>query len=89
MEQVLRAGTSAILEVDGGEGIWYNETFTFHGHQWLLVDKQEGVHAGGRAEFTGVKTFEVFSDYQKGNLKDRFSVRNVQLIFKLNSNCKI
>jgi len=55
-----------MLELDGGEGRRYNETFTFEGHQWLIVDKQEGVYAGGKAEYTGVRTFEVYSDYQKG-----------------------
>jgi len=53
--------------LDGGEGRRYNETFLFEGHQWLLVDKQEGVYAGGKAEYTGVRTFEVYADYQKGN----------------------
>ena len=32
------------------------------------VDKQEGVYAGGRAEYTGVRTFEVIGDFQKGEL---------------------
>jgi hypothetical protein len=54
--------------LDGGEGRRYNETFLFEGHQWLLVDKQEGVYAGGKAEYTGVRTFEVYADYQKGSL---------------------
>nr|CAD7575823.1 unnamed protein product [Timema californicum] len=52
------------------EGRRYNETFLFEGHQWLVVDKQEGVFAGGKAEYTGVKTFEVYEDYQKGCLDD-------------------
>ena len=30
------------------------------------MDKQEGVWAGGKAEYTGVKTFEVYSDYKNG-----------------------
>lgn len=30
------------------------------------MDKQEGVYAGGKAEYTGVRTFEVYADYQKG-----------------------
>lgn len=66
-----RYGSAATLELDGGEGRRFNETFSFEGHQWLLVDKQEGVYAGGKAEYTGVRTFEVYADYQKGNL-DRF-----------------
>lgn len=65
--QVSRYGSSATLELDGGEGRRYNESFTFDGHQWLLVDKQEGVYAGGKAEYTGVRTFEVYADYQKGD----------------------
>lgn len=66
-QQVSRYGSAATLELDGGEGRRYNETFQFEGHQWLLVDKQEGVYAGGKAEYTGVRTFEVYADYQKGN----------------------
>lgn len=63
-----RYGSAATLELDGGEGRRFNETFSFEGHQWLLVDKQEGVYAGGKAEYTGVRTFEVYADYQKGNV---------------------
>lgn len=66
--RVSRYGSAATLELDGGEGRRFNETFSFKGHQWLLVDKQEGVFAGGKAEYTGVRTFEVYADYQKGTL---------------------
>nr|XP_034190810.1 neural-cadherin isoform X1 [Osmia lignaria] len=68
--RVSRYGSAATLELDGGEGRRFNETFSFEGHQWLLVDKQEGVYAGGKAEYTGVRTFEVYGDYQKGCLDD-------------------
>nr|BAA22151.1 DN-cadherin [Drosophila melanogaster] len=68
--KVNRYGSAATLELDGGEGRRYNETFEFVGHQWLLVDKQEGVYAGGKAEYTGVRTFEVYADYQKTCLDD-------------------
>ncbi|XP_057671471.1 neural-cadherin isoform X4 [Diorhabda carinulata] len=68
--RVSRYGSAATLDLDGGEGRRYNETFSFVGHQWLLVDKQEGVYAGGKAEYTGVRTFEVYADYQKGCLDD-------------------
>ncbi|XP_043475146.1 neural-cadherin isoform X3 [Leptopilina heterotoma] len=68
--RVSRYGSAATLELDGGEGRRFNETFSFEGHQWLLVDKQEGVFAGGKAEYTGVRTFEVYADYQKGCLDD-------------------
>lgn len=64
--RVHRYGSAAMLELDGGEGRRYNESFKFSGHHWLMVDKQEGVYAGGRAEYTGVRTFEVYADYQKG-----------------------
>lgn len=64
--RVSRYGSAATLELDGGEGRRFNETFSFEGHQWLVVDKQEGVYAGGKAEYTGVRTFEVYADYQKG-----------------------
>ena len=68
--RVSRYGSAATLELDGGEGRRFNETFSFEGHQWLLVDKQEGVYAGGKAEYTGVRTFEVYADYQKGNTRN-------------------
>ncbi|XP_059220478.1 neural-cadherin isoform X2 [Stomoxys calcitrans] len=68
--RINRYGSAATLELDGGEGRRYNETFEFMGHQWLLVDKQEGVYAGGKAEYTGVRTFEVYADYQKSCLDD-------------------
>nr|CAD7403376.1 unnamed protein product [Timema cristinae] len=63
--KVSRYGSAVTLQLDGGEGWRYNETFLFEGHQWLVVDKQEGVFAGGKAEYTGVRTFEVHADYQK------------------------
>lgn len=66
--RVTRFGSAATLAVDGGEGRRYNESFTFQGHQWLLVDKQEGIYAGGKAEYTGVRTFEVYADYQNGKI---------------------
>ncbi|KAL5279010.1 hmr-1.2 family protein [Megaselia abdita] len=68
--KVHRYGSAAMLELDGGEGRRYNESFEFTGHQWLLVDKQEGVFAGGKAEYTGVRTFEVYGDYQKSCMDD-------------------
>lgn len=68
--QLKRYGSAVILEIDGGEGKNYNETFSFTGHQWLTIDKQEGVFAGGKPEFTGVKTFEVTSDYQNSCIDD-------------------
>lgn len=71
--RVSRYGSAATLELDGGEGRRFNETFSFEGHQWLLVDKQEGVFAGGKAEYTGVRTFEVYADYQKGEFLFKIS----------------
>ena len=68
--QMNRYGSAVILEIDGGEGKNYNESFTFEGHQWLSIDKQEGVYAGGKPEFTGIKTFEVNSDYQNSCIDD-------------------
>ncbi|XP_066596420.1 LOW QUALITY PROTEIN: neural-cadherin-like [Prorops nasuta] len=68
--RVSRYGSAATMELDGGEGRRFNETFSFQGHQWLLVDKQEGVYAGGKAEYTGIRTFEVYADYQQGCLDD-------------------
>ena len=64
--KVSRYGSAAMLELDGGEGRRYNETFIFEGHQYMQVDKQEGVYAGGKAEYTGVRSYEVYGDYQKG-----------------------
>nr|BAD91055.1 Af2-cadherin [Artemia franciscana] len=68
--KVNRHGSSAMIELDGGEGRRYNETFAFGGHQWMQVDKQEGVYAGGKAEYTGVRSYEVYADFHKGCLDD-------------------
>ncbi|XP_021703018.1 neural-cadherin isoform X1 [Aedes aegypti] len=68
--RIQRYGSAAILELDGGEGANFNQSFSFDGHQWLSVDKQEGVYAGGKPEYTGVKTFEVQADYQKSCIDD-------------------
>ena len=65
-----RYGSAAILTLDGGEGRRYNDSFQFTGHQMMTVDKQEGVYAGGKAEYTGVRTFEVYSDFSKGCMDD-------------------
>lgn len=74
-----------MLELDGGEGRRYNETFVFEGHQYMQVDKQEGVYAGGKAEYTGVRSYEVYGDYQKGksliNIFCLFFLRSVELFF--------
>lgn len=78
--KVNRYGSAATLELDGGEGLRFNETFGFEGHQWLIVDKQEGVYAGGKAEYTGVRTFEVNTDFQKGCIDDiRFEGKHLPL----------
>ncbi|XP_077285553.1 cadherin-N2 [Arctopsyche grandis] len=78
--KVNRFGSTAILELDGGEGRYYNETFVFEGHQWLLIDKQEGVYAGGKAEYTGVRTFDVNTDFKKGCIDDiRFEGKHLPL----------
>lgn len=68
--KVNRFGSAVLLEMDGGEGLYYNESFNFIGQQWLFIDKQEGIFAGGKAEFTGMQTIEVFADFQKGCLDD-------------------
>ncbi|XP_071744986.1 neural-cadherin isoform X6 [Lepeophtheirus salmonis] len=68
--KVARYGSAAILTLDGGESRRYNDSFIFDGHQLMTVDKQEGVYAGGKAEYTGVRTFEVYSDYAKGCMDD-------------------
>ena len=48
----------------------------------MTVDKQEGVYAGGKAEYTGVRTFEVYSDYSKGCMDDiRFGKSNAWVCF--------
>lgn len=64
--QVWRHGCTAVLSVDGGEGRHYNDTFNPCSHHWLAVDKQEGVYAGGKAEYTGVRTFDVHGDFHSG-----------------------
>ncbi|XP_076257873.1 neural-cadherin-like [Rhynchophorus ferrugineus] len=65
-----RYGSLGIVELDNGEGVRYNSTYEFVGHQFLQIDKQEGVFVGGKVEFTGVRTFEVISDFQNGCLDD-------------------
>lgn len=87
--RVSRYGSAATLELDGGEGRRFNETFSFEGHQWLLVDKQEGVYAGGKAEYTGVRTFEVYADYQKGELLRDVVFRDIVFYLIINISDKI
>ncbi|XP_045127513.1 neural-cadherin-like isoform X1 [Portunus trituberculatus] len=67
---VERHGSTSTLMLDGGEGRRYNETMAFSGHMLMDVDKQEGVYAGGKAEYTGIRTFEVYNDYKLGCLDD-------------------
>lgn len=66
--KVERHGSTSTLMLDGGEGRRYNETMVFSGHMLMDVDKQEGVYAGGKAEYTGIRTFEVYNDYKLGKL---------------------
>lgn len=68
--KVQRYGSAVIMELDGGEGKNYNESFVFKGHQWLNVDKQEGIFVGGKPEFTGMKSFEVTADFQNSCIDD-------------------
>lgn len=69
--KVNRFGSSAILELDGGEGKHYNHSYNLvGGYQLLKVDKQEGVYAGGKVEVTGVKSFEVQGDYHNSCIDD-------------------
>lgn len=78
--KVQRFGSAVILEIDGGEGKNYNESFQFEGHQWMTVDKQEGLYAGGKPEFTGIKTYEVNGDYQNSCIDDiRLDGKNLPL----------
>lgn len=68
--KIRRYGSAVIMELDGSEGNNYNQSLNYEGHQWLSIDKQEGVFAGGKPEYTGVKTFDVSADYQKSCLDD-------------------
>ncbi|XP_049764500.1 neural-cadherin-like, partial [Schistocerca cancellata] len=70
MVKVSRYGSLSILQLDDGEFLRRNQTSFFEGHQWLIIDKQEGAHAGGRAENTGINTIEVYSDYRNGCVDD-------------------
>lgn len=65
----------AILQLDGGEGRKYNESLLMVGPQWLLIDKQEGVYAGGRAEYTGIRTFEVLADFHTGKIIQQLCIK--------------
>ena len=52
----------------------------------MTVDKQEGVYAGGKAEYTGVRTFEVYSDYSKGCMDDiRYGKFSLNLFLTVNN----
>lgn len=68
--KIHRYGSAIMMEIDGGEGKNYNESFTFKGHQWLSIDKQEGIFIGGKPELTGVKSIEVNGDYQNSCIDD-------------------
>lgn len=65
--KVSRYGSAVVLQLDGGEGRRYNETFSFQGHQLLSVDKQEGVFAGGPTHYIGGKDSLVVTSFQNGN----------------------
>ncbi|MCL4133902.1 UNVERIFIED_CONTAM: hypothetical protein GTU68_064760, partial [Idotea baltica] len=67
---VERHGSTAMLMLDGGEGRRFNETVLFTGHMLMDVDKYEGSYAGGKAEYTGIRTFEVYNDFKLGCLDD-------------------
>lgn len=71
-----------VLQLDGGEGRNYNETFLMAGPQWLQIDKQEGVYAGGRAEYTGIRTFEVLADFHSGKYL-YLCCTNFEMLFNL------
>ena len=74
-----------IFQLDGGEGVYHNESFEFTGHQLLVVTKQDGTYAGGRPDYTGMRTFQVIADYKKGCLDDiRFEGRLMPLPPALN-----
>ncbi|XP_049957640.1 neural-cadherin-like [Schistocerca serialis cubense] len=68
--KISRYGSLSILQLDDGEFTRYNQTTSFEGHQLLVVDKQEGVHAGGKAEYLGMNTLEIFADYKNGCMDD-------------------
>ncbi|XP_049790233.1 putative neural-cadherin 2 [Schistocerca nitens] len=65
-----RYGSTAFLQIDDGENAQYNGTFSFRGHQLLVADKREGIYAGGKAEYTGMKTFEIQADFKNGCMDD-------------------
>lgn len=66
--KVSRYGSAVVLQLDGGEGRRYNETFSFQGHQLLSVDKQEGVFAGGPTHYIGGQDSLIVTSFQNGNL---------------------
>ena len=63
---VERYGSKAMLMVDGGEGRRFNETVLPTGHMLLHVDRIDGIYAGGKLEFTGIRTFKVLNDFKMG-----------------------
>lgn len=62
--QMTRQGSVITLQLDGGDGRRYNESFRFRGHQILSIDKQEGVYAGGPTELVGEKSKLVVTSFQ-------------------------
>ncbi|XP_049833400.1 putative neural-cadherin 2 [Schistocerca gregaria] len=68
--KVSRYGSLSTLQLDDGEFTRYNQTSVFEGHQWLVIDKQEGIHAGGKAEYTGMDTLEIYADFKNGCVDD-------------------
>ncbi|XP_071516873.1 putative neural-cadherin 2 isoform X2 [Panulirus ornatus] len=82
-----RFGSAFFLTVDDGEGDLYNASLALEeSHQLLKVDKQEGVHVGGKPEFLEVGVIKIHHDYFHGCIDDlRISGRSVPLPPTVNS----
>ncbi|XP_049790107.1 neural-cadherin-like [Schistocerca nitens] len=78
--KVLLYGFAAILQLDVGEGRYYNECFFLESNHWILIGKQNELYAAGHKETGNLKMFHLFEDFQNGCIDDiRFDGRSLPL----------
>ncbi|KAG7158557.1 Neural-cadherin-like 22, partial [Homarus americanus] len=76
----LRQGSATFLTADDGDGELYQASVSLEGRQLLSVDRLEGVHVGGTAEYVGLTVVKVHGDFYDGCMDDvRISGRGVPL----------
>ena len=75
-----RYGSTAILILDGGHYPRYNETMTFTGNMLMSVDKLEGIYAGGKVEYIGIRQYEVNNDFSGMSTKVRYYPNSCEIL---------